>query len=94
MNKFEFFNSNADQKLKSSLILSQFGDFNTATAILFTSFEERKKVVLLQLIDLGIPINLEIKSIKILFRNHDYRSYIGYFIDCFYEIINDLKKSN
>ncbi len=83
---------NSNKLLKSSKNISESGDFGTATAILVTAFEEKTKAVVLQIIELGFPIVNNLSDLDYIFRQHDARHYIGYFIDCLYEIINDLKK--
>lgn len=82
---------NSEQKLESAQLLSNNGDFSTATAILVTAFEEKSKAVILQFVELGYQLVSDMPELDYVFRQHDARHYIGFFVDCAYEVINDLK---
>lgn len=81
----------SDQQLKTSRSNAKNGDYGSATSLLVTAFEERTKAVVLQIVDLGLPIINNFSEIEYIFHQHDARHYIGYFVDCFYEIIEDFK---
>ena len=83
---------NAEEKLNSAELLANSGDYKTACSILVTAYEERVKAIALQLIDLGFSITDNINDIDYLFKHHDLRHYIGYFIDCLSEIFKDFQK--
>jgi AbiV family abortive infection protein len=82
---------NADQKLVSAEKLTEIGDFYSASSLLVTAFEERTKALVLQLSIIGFPLKIDCKDWEYIFSHHDSRSYIGFAIDCLYEIIKDLK---
>lgn len=81
----------SDQQLKTSRTNAKNGDFGSATSLLVTAFEERTKAVVLQIVELGFPIINNFSEIEYIFHQHDARHYIGYFVDCLYEIIEDFK---
>lgn len=80
----------AEEKLRISYDIAAKGDFGTATALLVTAFEERTKAVVLQFIDLGLPLTEHFSNIEYIFRQHDARHYIGFIVDCIHEVIEDL----
>lgn len=81
----------SNQQLKTAQNSAQQGDYGSATSLLVTAFEERTKAVVLQIVDLGFPIMNDLSDLEYIFRQHDARHYIGFFVDCFYEIIEDFK---
>lgn len=81
---------NSKSKLDSSEVLALRGDYNTASAILVTAFEERVKALVIQLLDFGLPIVNDLSELEYVFNQHDSRHYIGFFIDCLFEILEDL----
>lgn len=90
-NNFLELMKNADQKLVSAEKLTEIGDFYSASSLLITAFEERTKALVLQLSIIGFPLKIDFKDWEYIFIHHDSRSYIGFAIDCLYEIIKDLK---
>lgn len=82
---------NAKEKLDDAEHLANKGSYGTASSILVTAFEERSKAVTLQLIDLGVPLG-NLNEIEYIFTQHHFRHYIGFFVECFSEIIKDLEK--
>lgn len=81
----------SNQQLKTAQNSARQGDYGSATSLLVTAFEERTKAVVLQIVDLGFPIVNDFSDLEYIFRQHDARHYIGFFVDCFYEIIEDFK---
>ena len=81
----------SNQQLKTAENSAKSGDYGSATSLLVTAFEERTKAVVLQIVDLGFPIVNDYTDLDYIFRQHDARHYIGFFVDCFYEIIEDFK---
>lgn len=83
---------NADEKLSDAENLANKGSYGTASSLLVTSFEERCKAVTLQIIDLGFDLG-NLNDIQYIFTQHDFRHYIGFFADCFNEIMKDMEKA-
>lgn len=81
---------NSKSKLDAANALASSGDYMTASAILVTAFEERVKAVVIQLLDMGLPIVNDISELEYVFNHHDSRHYIGFFIDCMHEVLEDL----
>jgi AbiV family abortive infection protein len=90
-NSFQELMKNADQKLVSAEKLTDIGDFYSASSLTITAFEERTKALVLQLSIIGFPLKINFKDWEYIFSHHDSRSYIGFVVDCLYEIIKDLK---
>ncbi|GEM_PF-4513555 len=88
--KIRELDNNAEQKLRAAEILASNGDFPTASAILVTAFEERTKALVAQLMELGFPLATEISELDYVFKHHDTRHYIGFFVDCMHEIFDDV----
>ncbi len=80
---------NSNSKLRSSELLADVGDYSTGTAILVTAFEEKTKALVLQLTDFGFPLVNDISDLDYIFKHHDMRHFIGFFVDCLYEIFDD-----
>ena len=89
--KIDLLVSNAIEKLEVAETSAQKNDFKTATALLVTAFEERTKAAVLQFVDLGFPIVNQVTDLDYVFRQHDARHYIGFFVDCMYEVFDDIK---
>lgn len=89
-NKIQELIDNANQKIYSAELLALNGDYGTASSILVTAFEERTKATVLQLIDFGFPLADDISELDYVFKHHDSRHYIGFFVDCLNEVTNDL----
>jgi AbiV family abortive infection protein len=90
-NSIETLIVNSEQKLEAANLLAKSGDFSTSTAILVTAFEEKSKAVILQFVDLGYQLVNEVSDLDYIFKQHDARHYIGFFVDCIYEVMSELK---
>lgn len=82
---------NAEAKLSDAEDLANKGSYGTASSLLVTSFEERCKAFTLQMIELGLPLG-NINDIQYIFTQHDFRHYIGFFVECLNEIMTDFDK--
>jgi len=88
--RIEQLTKNADQKLAAAELLASQGDFPTASAITVTAFEERTKALVVQLMELGFPLANELSELEHVFKHHDTRHFIGYFVDCMHEVLTDI----